>query len=155
MKLYFMIGLPTEEDDDVAGIVETAARVQAIGREPPARREVDGVGLDARAQAAHAVPVGGDGHRGGDRAQADPARRRGARALRVDLKMHENQQSHIEGIFSRGDRRVADLLERGVPPRLPLRQLGRCAAVDLWDQAIAETAAATGSTPPLPRHASR
>ena len=32
MKLYFMIGLPTETDEDVRGIVETAARVQAIGR---------------------------------------------------------------------------------------------------------------------------
>src|SRR5258706_4346505 len=32
MKLYFMIGLPTEEDVDVAGIVETTARVQSIGR---------------------------------------------------------------------------------------------------------------------------
>src|SRR5258708_27632610 len=31
MKLYFMIGLPTEEDADVVGIVDTAARVQAIG----------------------------------------------------------------------------------------------------------------------------
>src|SRR4029079_1611369 len=35
-----------------------------------------------------------------------------AKRLRVDLKMHENRQSHIEGIFSRGDRRAADLLER-------------------------------------------
>ena len=35
MKLYFMIGLPTETDEDVAGIVETAARVQAIGRQLP------------------------------------------------------------------------------------------------------------------------
>ena len=33
MKLYFMIGLPTEEDDDVRGIVETGARVQEIGRQ--------------------------------------------------------------------------------------------------------------------------
>jgi len=32
MKLYFMIGLPTETDEDVLGIIETAARVQAIGR---------------------------------------------------------------------------------------------------------------------------
>src|SRR4029079_16290486 len=31
MKLYFMIGLPTEEDADVRGIVETAGRVQEIG----------------------------------------------------------------------------------------------------------------------------
>src|SRR4051812_35623835 len=34
MKLYFMIGRPTEEDVAVSGIVETAARVQDIGRQP-------------------------------------------------------------------------------------------------------------------------
>src|SRR4029453_10898779 len=33
MKLYFMIGLPTEEDVDVRGIVEAASRVQAMGRQ--------------------------------------------------------------------------------------------------------------------------
>jgi len=33
LKLYFMIGLPTEEDDDVRGIVETGQRMLRIGRE--------------------------------------------------------------------------------------------------------------------------
>ena len=32
VKLYFMIGLPTEEDDDVRGIVETGQRMLAIGK---------------------------------------------------------------------------------------------------------------------------
>ena len=70
MKLYFMIGLPTETDEDVLGIVETAARVQEIGRRAPAGRAGDRVRLDARAEAAHAVSVGVDGHGGGDHPQA-------------------------------------------------------------------------------------
>src|SRR6185436_1158258 len=32
MKLYFMIGLPTETDEDVRGVVETGARAAAAGR---------------------------------------------------------------------------------------------------------------------------
>src|SRR4029077_11255746 len=32
MKLYFMIGLPTEEDDDVRGIVQTGFRALQVGR---------------------------------------------------------------------------------------------------------------------------
>src|SRR5689334_21454440 len=32
LKLYFMIGLPTEEDDDVRGIVETGERMLHVGR---------------------------------------------------------------------------------------------------------------------------
>ena len=58
--------------------------------------------------------------------------------------MHENQQSHIEGIFSRGDRRVADVLEAAF--RLGCRFDGWDDAlrIELWDRAIAETAARTG-----------
>ena len=33
MKLYFMIGLPTEEDEDVAGIMEMGHKMKSIGRE--------------------------------------------------------------------------------------------------------------------------
>jgi hypothetical protein len=58
--------------------------------------------------------------------------------LRVDLKMHENQQSHLEAIFSRGDRGAPTAGAR-LSPRLPVRRLGRrSCACDLWDQAIEE-----------------
>ena len=33
MKMYFIIGLPTETDEDVVGIVQTGARVRAVARE--------------------------------------------------------------------------------------------------------------------------
>src|SRR5689334_25436741 len=33
LKLYFMVGLPTEEDDDVRGIVETGERMLRVGRQ--------------------------------------------------------------------------------------------------------------------------
>jgi radical SAM family uncharacterized protein/radical SAM-linked protein len=138
MKLYFMIGLPTEEDVDVTGIVETAARVQTIGREhlhgakvtasvsthvPKPHTPFQWAAMDTEAETARKQTL-----------LADAARR-----LRVDLKTHENQQSHIEGIFSRGDRRVADLLERAF--RLGCRFDGwdDVLRMDLWDLAIAET----------------
>ena len=76
MKLYFMIGLPTETDEDVLGIVETDGARAGDRAALPARRAGDGVGVDPRPQAAHAVPVGGDGRRAGDRAQAGSCWRR-------------------------------------------------------------------------------
>src|SRR4029453_17148176 len=64
-----------------------------------------------------------------------------ARKLRVDLKVHENQQSHLEAIFSRGDRDAAEVLERAF--RLGCRFDGwdDQLRMDLWDQALAETRA--------------
>jgi radical SAM family uncharacterized protein/radical SAM-linked protein len=138
MKLYFMIGLPTEEDVDVAGIVETAARVQAIGRE-----HLHGAKVTASVSTHVPKPHTPFQWAAMD-TEAETARKQAllaaaARRLRVELKTHENQQSHIEGIFSRGDRRVADLLERAF--RLGCRFDGwdDVLRMDLWDQAIEET----------------
>jgi len=146
MKLYFMIGLPTETDDDVRGIVETAARVQEIGRRylrgarvaaavstfvPKPHTPLQWAAMDSREETArkHAL-------------LRDEARR-----LRVDLRVHENVQSHLEAVFARGDRACADLLERAF--RLGCRFDGWTEVLrpELWERAIAEEEAAHGFAP--------
>jgi len=143
MKLYFMIGLPTETDEDVVGIVETAARVQAIGRRYQR-------GAQVTASVSSHVPkphtpfqwAAMDGEPEIARKQELLATR--ARALRVTLKMHENHASHIEGIFSRGDRRVGDILEAAFRLGCRFDSWDDAFRGELWDRAIAETAARTG-----------
>jgi radical SAM family uncharacterized protein/radical SAM-linked protein len=135
MKLYFMIGLPTEEDVDVRGIVETAKRVQDIGRQ-----HLRGARVTASVSTHVPKPhtpfqwAAMDTEAETERKQALLAET--AKQLRVELKMHENQQSHIEGIFARGDRRCADLLERAF--RLGCRFDGwdDVLRMDLWERAI-------------------
>jgi radical SAM family uncharacterized protein len=146
MKLYFMIGLPTEEDVDVRGIVETAARVKDTGRSYFR-------GADVTASVSTHVPkphtpfqwAAMDSEAETTRKQAILAE--AAQRLRVSLKMHENYQSHLEAIFSRGDRACADLLERAF--RLGCRFDGWDEGLrpDLWDQAIAEVKAGSGFEP--------
>ena len=143
MKLYFMIGLPTETDEDVLGIVETTARVQEIGRRYQR-------GAQVIASVSTHVPkphtpfqwAAMDDEQEIARKQELLAAR--ARALRVTLKMHENQASHIEGIFSRGDRLVADVLEAAFRLGCRFDSWDDALRVELWDRAIAETAARTG-----------
>src|SRR5262249_15013139 len=137
MKLYFMIGLPTEEDVDVRGIAETANRVQAIGKQhlrgarvtasvsthvPKPHTPFQWAAMDTESETARKQAV-----------LAETPKRLGAA-----LKVHENQQSHVEGIFPRGDRRCADLLERAF--RLGCRFDGwdDVLRMDLWQQAIDE-----------------
>jgi radical SAM family uncharacterized protein/radical SAM-linked protein len=143
MKLYFMIGLPTEEDEDVTGIVETAARVQEIGR-----RYKHGAGVTASVSTHVPKPhtpfqwaaMDSEEQTAGKQARLGEL----ARKLRVELKTHENQQSHIEGIFSRGDRAVADVLEAAF--RLGCRFDGwdDVLRMDLWDRALEEQSASQG-----------
>ena len=65
LKLYFMIGLPTETDEDVLAIAALAERIRArLAGGARERRRVGSVTVSlnaVRAQAVDAVPVGSDG----------------------------------------------------------------------------------------------
>src|SRR4051812_40849422 len=135
MKLYFMIGLPTETDEDVRGIIETAARVQAIGhRHLRAARVTASVSTHVPKPHTPFQWAAMDSEEETARKQtllAEEARRR-----RVDLKMHGNQQSHLEAIFSRGDRDTAELLERAFRLGCRFDSWDDQLRMDLWDRAM-------------------
>jgi radical SAM family uncharacterized protein/radical SAM-linked protein len=146
MKLYFMIGLPTETDEDVLGIVETTARVQTLARQylrgakvsaavstfvPKPHTPFQWAAMDSHERTAHKHQLLRDR----------------ARALRVEVRTHENVQSHLEAIFSRGDRACADVLERAF--RLGCRFDGWSEGFrpELWQQAMDEHAQSHGFSP--------
>lgn len=137
MKLYFMIGLPTETDEDVRGIVETTARVAAIARRYYKSAQVT-ASVSTHVPKPHTPFQWAAMDTEAETARKQTLLAETARALRVDLKMHENHQSHLEGIFSRGDRACADLLERAF--RLGCRFDGWDDQLrpELWDQALEE-----------------
>ena len=80
VKLYFMCGLPTETDEDVLAIARAgpAGDRGGPGGVRAAGHPVHGVDRRVRAQAAHAVPVGGAVPARGGRRPAARARRRAA-----------------------------------------------------------------------------
>jgi radical SAM family uncharacterized protein/radical SAM-linked protein len=111
MKLYFMIGLPTEEDEDVRGIVATGARALAVGRRKQGGRAKVTVSVSSHVPKPHtpfqwcALDAPAELKRKQGLLEAD------ARLARVDLKMHDADESVLEGIFARGDRTLADVIE--------------------------------------------
>jgi radical SAM-linked protein len=143
MKLYFMIGLPTETDEDVLGIVETTARVQAIGRRYQRAAQVT-ASVSTHVPKPHTPFQWAAMDDEAEIARKQELLAARARALRVTLKMHENQASHVEGIFSRGDRRVGDVLEAAFRLGCRFDSWDDALRIELWDRALAETAARTG-----------
>ncbi|MDA2810583.1 TIGR03960 family B12-binding radical SAM protein [Nocardiopsis sp. RSe5-2] len=118
VKLYFMCGLPTEEDEDVLAIADLAKEVVRTGREVTGRKDI-----------RCTVSIGGFVPKpqtpfqwaGQTPAETVDARLRKLRdALRSDkrygksvgLRYHEGSPSIIEGLLSRGDRRVGAVIER-------------------------------------------
>jgi radical SAM family uncharacterized protein/radical SAM-linked protein len=128
MKLYFMIGLPTEEEEDVRDIVRTGARALDVAR----RIRKDRRGRVTVSVSTH-VPKPHTPFQWCAMDSHDEIRRKQSVLLeeagktRVQLKMHNSEGSWLEGMLARGDRRLADVIEGA---------FRRGARFDSWDEQL-------------------
>ena len=117
VKLYFMCGLPTETDEDVLEIADMAKRVIDTGREAAGHKDIRcTISIGGFVPKPH-TPFQWAG-------QLDPQAtnerlRKLKDAVRADKKYaraigfryHEGEPGMIEGLLSRGDRRVGRVIE--------------------------------------------
>lgn len=112
MKLYFLIGLPTETDDDTLGVAELLRNVVAIGRTHSKQ-------ASCTASVGGFVPKPHTPFQWFGQNDVPELRRkigllrdelRGERA--AQLKWHDPKASFAEGLASRGDRRLGRVIER-------------------------------------------
>ena len=111
IKLYFMVGLPTETMSDVEGIVDWASQVKQIGRQIVGNRARVRVSTSNHVPKAHA-PF--QWARQETPAELDPKHqmlKQMTRRARLDLSWNDPQESILEGVLSRGDRRLAPVIE--------------------------------------------
>lgn len=112
LKLYFMIGLPTEEDVDVRGIVQTGQRMLNVGREYVGRRAEVTVSVSSHVPKPH-TPLQWCAQDSEAEIRRKQAILRGTahREPGLRLKHHHSGISFVEGVLARGDRRLADVIE--------------------------------------------
>ena len=117
VKLYFMLGLPTETDEDVLGIADLAEKVRRCYFSVPKEKRAPGLRITVSASVF--VPKNFTPFQWSAQLDYDSVVRRQQLlkdALRkikgVDFKYHAPDVSYIEAVFARGDRRLADALER-------------------------------------------
>ncbi|MEL4505961.1 TIGR03960 family B12-binding radical SAM protein [Luteococcus sp. H138] len=117
VKLYFMCGLPTETDEDVLGIYHMAKRVIETGRQVAGTRDIRcTISIGGFVPKSH-TPFQWAG-------QASPETidhrlqllRETVRADRqfgkaIGMRYHDGKPGQIEGLLSRGDRRVGRIIE--------------------------------------------
>lgn len=110
IKLYFMIGLPTERDDDILAIADLAHRTADVGRRHNRGARVN-LGVSTF------VPKPFTPFQWAQQLPYDEVVRRQdvlSGALRdraVKFGRHEPEETYLEGLVSRADRRVADVIE--------------------------------------------
>ena len=112
MKLYFLTGLPTEEDADTMGIVDLARNCVQIGRRHTNRASVT-VSLGGFVPKPH-TPFQWFGQNTTDelRRKIQLVRNASQRAKGVNVKWHDPAATLAEGIAARGDRRIGPVMER-------------------------------------------
>ena len=114
VKLYFMLGLPTETDEDVLGIADLAEKVYKTWKEvtPNPKR-----GVTITVSTAWFVPKPHTAFQWEPQITMEEYQRR-VKLLREHMKgrsikynWHDSQTSFLEAVFARGDRKVADVIE--------------------------------------------
>ena len=138
MKLYFIIGLPTEEDEDVLGIIEVGKNALAVGkRVARGRPPTITVSVSSHIPKPH-TPFQWCAQDSLEEIARKQRLLRNAispyRALK--LRMHDSTTSVLEGIIARGDRRIGDVIERAYKHGARFDSWEDKLRMDLWQEAF-------------------
>jgi radical SAM family uncharacterized protein len=138
VKLYFMCGLPGERQVDLDGIVDMAEEIARISREATGRyREVTAAVSNFVPKPHTPYQWNGMQSREYLRWAGDYMRRR-CRIRSVKVKQHDIECSLLEGILTRGDRRVAPALEEAWRRGARLDGWRECFDPSIWWKTFAD-----------------
>ena len=135
IKLYFMIGLPTETEADLQAIVDLVRRL----RGPKGRKGQINVSV------ATFIPKAHTPFQWAPQISLEASRykirwlQRQLKLPGVKFKWQNPEVSMIEGVFARGDRRLADLLEAAHASGCRFDGWSDQFALDRWQQAFDQT----------------
>jgi len=138
IKMYFMVGLPTETLEDVQGIVEIGRKVKKIGRRYIGNRARVRVSTSNFIPKAH-TPFQWVGQM--PPAELEPRHRLladGCRRAGVEFTWNDPQESTLEAILSRGDRRMAHVVYRAWQLGAQFDAWGEHHRWSYWQQALDE-----------------
>jgi radical SAM superfamily enzyme YgiQ (UPF0313 family) len=139
VKLYFMCGLPGEREVDLDGIIDMAETIARLGR------EVRGKPVTVVANVSNFVPKPQTPYQFNAMQGREYFRwareylYQRKRLRSVQLKCHDIDSSLLEGVISRGDRRIGAVIEKAWRDGARFDAWSDKIQPELWWQAIAES----------------
>ena len=139
VKLYFMLGLPTETDEDVVGIAELAHKILHVWRETASNRKR---GLTINLATAYFVPKPFTPFQWEAQITPEEYLRRvhllqsELRSRSIDYRYHESDLSRLEAVMARGDRRLGPVIREAVRLGAKLDGWDEYFRYDIWMQAF-------------------
>lgn len=138
IKLYFMIGLPTETLEDVAAIGDLVKKVLAVGRQHQGRRAQVSVSVATFIPKPQTpfqwMPLLDQA----SLAERLALLRRGLRGKGFHFSWHDPQSSLLEAALSRGDRRLGRVIHRAWQLGARFDAWSEILDMQLWERAFAE-----------------
>lgn len=131
VKLYFMMGLPTETDEDIIGIAELSQKIVDLYYSLETRPK--GKAVSVTISVANFVPKPFTPFEFEPQISREEMIRRqellksSIKSRKITFNYHENRASSLEGVFARGDRRLCAVIERAY-------KLG--CKFDAWDESF-------------------
>jgi radical SAM family uncharacterized protein/radical SAM-linked protein len=134
VKLYFMIGLPTETDDDLAGIVRLANRVREISQ--PHGKAVVRATISPFSPKPHTPFQWEEQVSAREIARKIEYLRSLPRRRGVELKWRDGMVTEVESALARGDRRFGNVVERAVDAGAAFDAWSSEYNADIWHEAF-------------------
>ena len=141
VKLYFMLGLPTETDEDVLGIADVAARVMHEWREAAPNKNR---GVRITVSTSYFVPKPHTAFQWEPQITREEYERRvvllreNMTTKTVTYNWHDGETSFIEAVLARGDRRLGPVLEAVWRKGGKLDAWEEYFSLQRWEEAFAE-----------------
>ncbi|MDA3902947.1 MAG: TIGR03960 family B12-binding radical SAM protein [Desulfuromusa sp.] len=136
IKLYFMMGLPTETDTDLQALIDLSGQVKRSGK-GTGGNDVN-VAVSTFVPKPH-TPFQWEAQIGIDETlRKQRILRDGLRQKKLRFKYHGAESSFLEGVFARGDRRLSTVLERAVELGCRFDGWRECFDFSKWQQAFSD-----------------
>ena len=139
VKLYFMLGLPTETDEDILGIAELVWKIIKTWKESATQKKR---GLTINLATAFFVPKPFTPFQWEAQITPEEYMRRVhllqsvLKSKSVDYRYHGSDLSYLEAVLARGDRRLAPVLEYAVKHGARLDGWDEYFRNDIWTEAF-------------------
>lgn len=136
VKLYFMIGLPNETIDDLHGIADLTRKVASIGLEYSTRAHV-AASVSTFIPKPH-TPL--ERERQINLSEIEERQKylkQNVRGRGIELRWHDAKTSILEGVFSRGDKKLSKVVEEAWKLGARLDAWTENFKFEIWEQAFA------------------
>ena len=118
VKLYFMIGLPLEADEDVHGIAELAEKVLGVYFAIPKEERAKNINITVSTSGFVPKPFTAFQWAKQNSRQElidkQDMLKKAIKSKRIKYNWHDNKTSYLEGVFARGDRRLSEVVIKAV-----------------------------------------